>query len=128
MWREAMNLTRLFEMLFAAVVVGAVVTAWREIKGRLLAPVRSTDGVECFTVLVISGEAAGLESAVKGLRWLNDTGRAEMRLIIADDGADEEALRRAAILCDKNGGLLTEPGSLGKTVKDNLWRETDTQP
>ena len=89
------------QFILAAAMCAAVAAVVMAVKRRLLAPVQAREGVDVLSVIVISGEAEGLEETARGFLWLRETGRAYTDIIIAADGASAGALYRAEKLAQK---------------------------
>lgn len=104
----------LSEILVASMLVGAVVTILIEFKARLLSPVRSRKGAEVYTLIVVSGDAEGLEGTVKGIEALRECGKCDARLVILDTGAlTDEAQARVEKIAGKAGAEIY--------TKDTIW-------
>lgn len=114
-------------IILAAVLCGAVITVILELKGRFVCPVKRRENAEVFALIVASGEAEGLEETVRGLRWLSETGKAELPALIVLDNATPEAARRADRLARLGGGAVTDADNLGAAVKELLWKEEETE-
>ena len=118
--------------LFADIVIAVVMclalaaVIW-SLKGLLLTPVRRRERADVFAVIVARGDAQGLEQAVRGLMWLQDSGRAQMGIIIADSGMDDEARRRAELLAEKNGAVVCAAGDICDVTEEERWREETLQ-
>ncbi|SMC42032.1 hypothetical protein [Papillibacter cinnamivorans] len=79
--------------------LGLLAAMWA-LAGKWILPAGRTGGV---TALVrAEGNAAELEHTVDGLRWLNRSGFAEMRILIADAGMDREARKAAEALAEED--------------------------
>lgn len=113
-------------IIVMAIAAAAAVAAFA-VCDMLLTPVRSTEGTEVYALVVISGDAEGLEETVRGLSYLSDRGMASLRLIVADSSASPDAKMRARLICQNNDGLVTDVDALSETVKDIIWRKPDTQ-
>ncbi|MGM9521912.1 MAG: hypothetical protein ACI3VB_05480 [Oscillospiraceae bacterium] len=114
------------EIIIAAAVCAAVAAVIWSVRGMLLTPVIRREDVDVFAVIRARGEAAGLEQTVRGLLWLGDSGKAEMGLIIVDDGMTQEAHRRAEMLAEQSGGAVCPPERLIHKTEELRWRNTDS--
>ena len=74
-------------------------------------------------MIAARGQAQGLEQAVRGLMWLQDSGKAQMGIIIEDCGLDEEARRRALLLAEKSGAVVCPPERLCEVTEEERWME-----
>lgn len=92
-------MTIIFETLLGIFIVTAVVGLCLLVRAVLPEP-SVTPGVEAVTVIRAFGDAAGLEQAVRSLRY------APGRLIIADGGMSPDAVRRAGILARRFGAVI----------------------
>ena len=106
------------QAVLAIALCAAVIAVICSVKSRLLLPVKDRGGVSVFSVVVISGEAEGLEGTVNGLIRLRDTGRAYTNVIIASDGAANEAVRRAERLALKAGGAVCEKDDISAVIEE----------
>ena len=97
---------------------GAVVFALTFIYDRLVLPVRPGKGERIFVRLVASGEVPELEGTVKGLMYLNSSGRLPMSLEVVDDGMSPEALATARILARRYGEITLSEGDDGQRAGD----------
>lgn len=114
-------------IILAAVICGAVITILIELRGRLLCPVKRRENAELFALIVVSGEAEGLEETARGLGWLKDTGKAIMPVVIVLDGATVGAQRRAERLARLTGGTVTDGDNLHTAIKELVWKEEETE-
>lgn len=84
-----------FITLFIAVfIVGAI---WL-IYGRFVTPVKGGKGEKLYTLICAKGSAPDLSHTVNSIVWLQNSGRIETVIVIADAGLDEESLKAAEIL------------------------------
>ena len=111
------------DIVIAVVVCGAVAAVIWSLKGLLLTPVRRRENADVFAVIRAKDDAQGLEQAVKGLVWLKDSGKAELGLIIADDGMNFEARRRAQLLAEKSGAVVCAAERICEVTEEERWRE-----
>ncbi len=115
--------------LFGSLVIAVAACAagfavlWA-LKGAFLMPVRRRADADVFTIIRASGDAEGLEQTVRGLVWLRDSGRADVCLIIADDGLTGGARRRAESLAASNGVLLCGADRLAEETEEVRWRKS----
>ncbi len=89
----------LFETLLGIFIVAAVLGLVCLVRA-LLPKTAGTPGVEAVTVIRAAGDAAGLEQAVRSLRY------APGQLIIADEGMTDDARARAELLSESAGAVL----------------------
>ena len=111
------------DIVIAVVVCIAVAAVILSLKGLLLTPVRRRENADVFAVICARGDAQGLEQAVKGLTWLKYSGKAEIGLIIADDGMNLEARRRAELLAEKSGAVVCAADRICEVTEEERWRE-----
>ena len=78
------------EILLGAVLCGAVLGLVFFMKGRLVTPVKPGEGVGLRMVVSVFGDAAALEQTIRGLVWLQNSGRLEMEILILDEGLTPE--------------------------------------
>lgn len=91
------------KFMIGAAVCAATAALVILVKGLVYTPVRRYPEAEVAALVRVHGDAEGLEQAVEGLKWLRDSGRAELEIIISDCGMAPEAARRAEILALREG-------------------------
>ena len=73
----------------------------------IICPVKPGKGERLQAVLRVSGSAPGLENTLRGLLWLQSSGRVHMSIVIVDEGMDSDTRQTAQLLCcEKNGVRL----------------------
>ena len=72
----------------------------------IICPVRPGKGERLEAVLRVSGSAPGLENTLRGLLWLQSSGRVHMSITIVDEGMDRDTRQTAEILCDGRNGVI----------------------
>lgn len=97
-----MRLLYVLAVIFAS---GAVIFALTYLYDRLVLPVRPGRGERISVLLSVSGDAPDLESTVKALVYLKDSGRLPMCLELVDEGMSPDALQTARMLARRYGGI-----------------------
>lgn len=115
------------QILLAAVFCGAVMTIVYSIKGRFLAPVRSRDGVRVISLIVLSGEAEGLEETLRGLEWLRDTGKAYTDEVIVPYGLSPDARYRTEKLARKSGAAVCALTDLAAELENRVLADSEPE-
>ncbi len=92
-------MTIIFETLLGIFIVAATLGLCLLVRA-VLPKTAVTPETEAVTVIRASGDAAGLEQAVRSLRY------APVRLIIADGGMSPDAARRAELLARRFGAVI----------------------
>ncbi len=95
-----------WRILAGAALCLAVAVLVAAVRGMVFTPIRRFSGAETLAVIRASGSAEGLESALRGVEWLRECGRAQVEIVIADCGMDREAQRRAEVLALKTGAKI----------------------
>lgn len=113
------------EIIIAAAVCAAVAAVIYSVKGLLLTPVLRREDADVFAVIRAKSEAAGLEQTMRGLMWLKDSGKADMGLIIVDDGMTLETRRRAELLASRCGAGICSADQLLHRTEELKWRNSD---
>lgn len=72
----------------------------------LLCPVRPGVNERVETAVRVSGPAPQLENTLRGLLWLQSSGRLKTRIVVVDEGMDEDTRQTACLLCEKNDILF----------------------
>lgn len=97
---------------------GAIVFALTFLYDRLVLPVRPGEGERIFVRLVASGEAPKLEGTVKGLMYLNSSGRLPLSLEVVNDGMSPDALATARMLARRYDEITLSEGEHGQRASD----------
>ena len=105
-------MTVLFETLLGIFIVAATVGLVCLVRAALPGTA-ATPGVEAVTVVTARGDAAGLEQAVRGLRY------APGRLIIADAGMSADAARRAELLAERFGAVVMDGDKIRLKIEES---------
>lgn len=106
-----MRLTYAIAIILTA---GAATFALTYLYDRLVLPVRPGKGERISVLLSVSGDAPDLESTVKSLVYLGDSGRLPMRLELVDEGMSPDALETARMLARRYGGITLSEGKNGQ--------------
>ena len=93
------------QIIFALAVATALFGIAWFIFGKLRMPIRSVQGVAVHTVLSVRGGALGLEQAIEGLIWLEQSGTIKGQILIADCGLDEEGQALAYLVTKKHENI-----------------------
>jgi hypothetical protein len=88
----------LFEIILAAVLIGALVVLWRVGAHACRTPVPRPSDAEIFTVVLASGSGDGLEQTTASLLWLSGATGNTDRIIIADTGLTREGAHVAELI------------------------------
>ena len=105
---------RLWSIIAIVIAAGAAVFALTYLYDRLVLPVRPGKGERIDVLLSVSGDAPCLESTVKGLVYLKDSGRLPMSLELVDDGMSRDTLQTARMLARRYGGITLSEGKNGQ--------------
>ncbi len=111
--REAKKM-RFWSCFATVIAAGAAIFALTYLYDRLVLPVRPGRGERIDVLLSVSGDAPGLESTVKGLVFLKDSGRLPMSLRLVDEGMSPDALQTARMLARRYGGITLSEGKNGQ--------------
>jgi len=117
-------------MPFSQIVLGillsfAICAAVVCVRGLLLAPVKGRQNTDVCWLVHITGEAEGLEEAVRGIMWLRDAGRTSARVLIAADGLTPEAERKLDIIAQRCGGTVFPAEKMQEVLEETVWRDPD---
>lgn len=94
--------------LALAIAVALTVLLWL-LRGVMLTPVQKGQNQNITLVLRVTGSAKELEHTADGLAWLIQNGTIPARLVLVDDGMDEETRRAAELLVADLGISLCYP-------------------
>ncbi len=111
------------QVVTALAVCAAVAAVIWSVKGAFLTPVERRADADVFLVIRVRNDGEGLERAMRGIRWLRDSGRMDMCVVISDDGLTREARRRAGIIAERNGAVLCRTEEL--IARTERLRRTD---
>ena len=115
-----------FHMIIEAVLAllrfGSLFVLGRAVGRTLKKPPESAYGAELFMVVAASGGAESLERMVRGLLWLNESGEARGRVVIADCGLEAESRKLAELLAKDSGSVtVCAPRDLPLMLEENRW-------
>ena len=116
-----------FQAALGIVICAAIAAVIVSVKGMLLTPVRRRADADIFAVISARNGAEGLEQTVRGLMWLSDSGKADMCVVIVDDGMDPQAKMRACRLAEKCGGAVCAPDNINEVIEEYRWTHPDTR-
>ena len=88
--RNLINLIREFFLHPAGLIAAAVLFLCWKLRGVMLTPVCRGKGQSLELILRVSGASPELEATVDGLLWLINDGVLFGRIVLLDDGMDEE--------------------------------------
>lgn len=105
-------MTILFETFLGIFIVAATVGIACLVRA-VLPKTTVTPGVETVTLIRASGDAEGLEQAVRSLRY------APGRLVIADEGMTGDAARRAQLLSKGTGAVIVRGDKITFRIEES---------
>ena len=100
--------------IIVILLTGAVVFALTYVYDRLVMPVRPGKDERICVRLMVKGNATTLEGTVKGLMYLNNSGRLPMELELVDEGMSRDALDTARMLARRYGTISLSEGENGQ--------------
>ena len=78
------------QMVFSVIIAAALIYLLWLLRGVLLTPVHRGKNQKMIIALKVSGESPDLEQTVDGLLWLMSNGTLTGKILIIDDGMDND--------------------------------------
>lgn len=95
-----------FVKIIAALMLAAVaLLMFVLLYGIIICPVKPGRGERLDAVLRVKGNAPCLENTLRGLLWLQGSGRVDMGIVIVDEGMDDDTRQTAELLCGEGSGV-----------------------
>ena len=118
----------IIEAVLALLLLGSLFALGRAVGRIVKKPPENAIGAELFMVVAASGGAEGLERMVRGLLWLNESGEAHGRVVIADCGLEAESRRLAELLAKDSGSVIVcAPHDLPFMLEENIWTPGESE-
>lgn len=96
-----------FVKILAVLIMAALaVMAFMLLYEIILCPIKPGKGERLEAVLRVSGSAPGLENTLRGLLWLQSSGRVHMSIVIVDEGMDNDTRQTAQLLCCERNNII----------------------
>lgn len=92
----------IWNIALALVISAALIILLRWVRGTFLTPVHKDEGATLTVLLSARGAVPGLEHTAEGVLWLIRNGTLPARLVLVDEGMDEDA-RAVALRLEERG-------------------------